>query len=71
MDQVRGIHDGGKDTNFEENTNQSKKEKEKAKGRIEIVKDTEAGPEDKTEDKDEIEDLPEDTPAWAMELLAK
>ena len=61
-------------TNLEDNTNQSKKEKEKAEGR-KIVEDTEAGLEDKTEDKDEtedeLEDLPEDTPAWAMKLLAK
>ena len=64
MDQVRGIHDGGKDTNFEENTNQSEKEREKAEGGIEIVGDTEAGPDDETEDKDELEDdLPEDMPA--------
>ena len=45
MDQIQGIHDGGNDsqTNFEEKTNQSEKEKEKAVGMIEISADMRLG----------------------------
>ena len=44
-DQIQGIHYGGNDsqTNFEEKTNQSEKEKEKAVGRIEISADMRLG----------------------------
>ena len=68
-DEIQGINKEGTDlqTNLENNTNWSKKEKEKTEGMIEFAGDTEAGREDKTEDKDETKDKWEDEPEDKLE----